>query len=55
MAIATEAPMDAQSLLTLTRWLSPAFPTGAFAFSHGLESEVAAGRVTGARAVQDWL
>lgn len=25
------------ALLTLVQWLSPAFPTGAFAYSHGLE------------------
>jgi urease accessory protein len=55
MAIATEAPMDAQTLLTLARWLSPAFPTGGFVFSHGLEREVAAGRVANGKEVQDWL
>ncbi len=53
--MATDRPMDAQALLTLTRWLSPAFPTGGFAFSHGLEAEVAAGRVTGAETARDWL
>ncbi len=26
-----------EALLTLAQWLSPAFPTGAFAWSHGLE------------------
>jgi len=55
MAIVTEAPMDAQTFLTLNRWFSPALPTGAFAFSHGLESEVAAGRLNSAEDVQDWL
>jgi urease accessory protein len=30
-------------LLTLVQWLSPAFPTGAFAYSHGLEAVIAGG------------
>ncbi len=42
-------------LLQLVQWLSPAFPTGAFAYSHGLESEVSAGRVTSAADLGEWL
>lgn len=42
-------------MLTLTRWLSPAFPLGSFAYSQGLETEIAAGRVSDAAAVQGWL
>jgi urease accessory protein len=30
-------------LLTLVQWLSPAFPTGGFAYSHGLEAVIAGG------------
>lgn len=30
-------------LLTLVQWLSPAFPTGGFAYSHGLEAVMAGG------------
>lgn len=30
-------------LLTLIQWLSPAFPTGGFAYSHGLEAVIADG------------
>lgn len=30
-------------LLTLVQWLSPAFPTGGFAYSHGLEAVIADG------------
>ncbi|WP_375690450.1 urease accessory protein UreF [Pseudooceanicola sp. LIPI14-2-Ac024] len=41
--------------LILHQWLSPAFPVGAFAYSHGLEWDVAAGRVTDAAAFADWL
>lgn len=42
-------------LLTLIQWLSPAFPTGGFAYSHGLEWQVAEGGLKGAPALQDWL
>jgi urease accessory protein len=41
--------------LTLTQWLSPAFPTGAFAYSHGLETEIAAGVVVDAVTLAAWL
>lgn len=42
-------------LLSLVQWLSPAFPTGAYAYSHGLEFEIAAGRVTSAAGLAKWL
>lgn len=41
--------------LTLVHWLSPAFPTGAFAYSHGLEAEIAAGVVRDAASLEAWL
>lgn len=41
--------------LILHQWLSPAFPVGAFAWSHGLEWEVHAARVTDAASFADWL
>lgn len=44
-----------QPLLTLVQWLSPAFPTGSFAYSHGLESAIAAGAVEGPGALRSWL
>jgi len=37
-------PTDRQ-ILTLAQWLSPAYPVGAFAYSHGLEWAVRAGDV----------
>ncbi|GAB1379855.1 urease accessory protein UreF [Pararhodobacter aggregans] len=46
---------DPAALLTLTQWLSPAFPTGAFAYSHGLERVVAEAKVTDAATLQAWL
>ncbi|WP_299552051.1 urease accessory UreF family protein [uncultured Tateyamaria sp.] len=41
--------------LTLMQWLSPTFPVGAFAYSHGLEQVIADGTVTDAETLQDWL
>ena len=43
------------ALLTLTQWLSPAYPIGAFAYSHGLEAAVDLGWVTGPSGFEDWL
>jgi len=42
-------------ILTLTQWLSPAYPVGAFAYSHGLEWLVEAGRVSNDGELHDWL
>ncbi|HEY0275753.1 MAG TPA: urease accessory UreF family protein [Paenirhodobacter sp.] len=42
-------------LIRLVQWLSPAFPTGAFAYSHGLEQAVAAGEIGDADLLADWL
>jgi urease accessory protein len=36
-------------------WLSPAFPVGAFSFSHGLEAAVEAGTVRNRASLQDWI
>lgn len=49
------APTDPAALLTLVQWLSPAFPTGAFAYSHGLEAAISQGDVTTAAGLQDWV
>jgi urease accessory protein len=40
--------------LVLLRWLSPSFPTGSFAWSHGLE-RAAGTRVRDAETLRDWL
>ena len=42
-------------LLRLAQWLSPAFPTSGYAYSHGLESAVAEGRVCGADGTARWV
>lgn len=41
--------------LPLMVWLSPSFPVGAFAYSHGLEWAHEAGDLTDAVTLRDWL
>ena len=50
----TRMDIDAR-LLTLTQWLSPAYPVGAFAYSQGVETAVASGWVSDADSLVDWL
>ena len=52
---ATGIPMAKTGLLTLTQWLSPAFPVGSFAYSHGLEQAISDGDVADAAGLQAWL
>lgn len=47
-------PIDPR-LLTLTQWLSPAYPVGAYAYSHGLEAAVQAGWISDAETLEAWL
>lgn len=42
-------------ILTLTQWFSPAYPVGAFAYSHGLEWAVESGVVANIAGLEDWL
>jgi urease accessory protein len=51
----TVAEADRGSPLALLVWLSPGFPVGAFAYSHGLEWAVEAGDVADAPSLQAWL
>jgi urease accessory protein len=46
---------ETQSLLLLLNWMSPAFPTGSFAYSHGLEWAIETGDVTSAESAQAWI
>ncbi|QDY68971.1 urease accessory protein UreF [Qingshengfaniella alkalisoli] len=46
---------DSEDLLTLTQWLSPGFPIGSFAYSHGLDWQVDAGAVSDAEDLRSWL
>jgi urease accessory protein len=43
------------ALLHLLTWLSPAFPTGAFAYSHGIEWAVEVGDITDGDTLREWL
>jgi urease accessory protein len=43
------------ALLRLLTWLSPAFPTGGFAYSHGLEWAVEAGDVHDEASLTGWM
>ncbi|WP_106204497.1 urease accessory protein UreF [Aliiruegeria haliotis] len=47
--------MSDADLLTLTQWMSPAFPVGSYAYSHGLEAVIAAGDVSSAAELELWL
>ena len=58
--MATAAPSamrmtDPTDHLRLIQWLSPAFPIGAFAYSQGLETAIAARDVHDAASLQDWI
>jgi len=43
------------ALLRLQSWLSPAFPTGSYSYSHGLEWAVEAGYIKDRESLVDWL
>ncbi len=51
MAITTEP----QQLLHLLAFMSPAFPVGGFAYSHGLERAIDDGVVASAKEVREWI
>lgn len=48
-------PMDSAALHKLTQWLSPAYPVGAFSYSHGLEWAVSEGEISDAATLEAWL
>jgi urease accessory protein len=43
------------AVLPLLAWLSPSYPVGAYAYSHGLEWAAEAGDVADERTLADWL
>lgn len=50
------SPVEPTSaLLRVLTWLSPAFPVGAYSYSHGLEWAVDAGLVTNGDALRLWI
>lgn len=48
-------PIDTAGLYRLIAWLSPAFPTGSFSYSHGLEAAVESGAVHDRASLQNWV
>jgi urease accessory protein len=46
---------EGAALYRLMNWLSPAYPVGAFAYSHGLEWAVEAGDVRDRATLTDWI
>jgi urease accessory protein len=46
---------EAGAFYRLMAWLSPAYPTGAFSYSHGLEYAVEAGLVVGSETLAAWV
>lgn len=43
------------AILTLAQWLSPNFPVGSFAYSHGLEHAANQDRINDAASLETWL
>jgi urease accessory protein len=50
-----ETPAPGFVALPLMIWLSPNFPVGAFAYSHGIEWAVESGAITNADNLQTWI
>ncbi len=55
MATPMTEPLTNQELLRLMTWMSPAFPIGAFSYSHGLEQGVEDQLITDRNDLYDWL
>ena len=53
--MAHESPSASAALYRLMAWLSPAYPTGAFAYSSGIEWAVEAGDIRDVASLCDWL
>jgi urease accessory protein len=47
--------MTDSAILTLTQWLSPAFPVGGYAYAHGLEWAITAGDIRSGATLVAWL
>ena len=47
--------MDNAALIRLMTWLSPAFPVGAFSYSHGIERAVHDAAISDKKSLQIWL
>jgi urease accessory protein len=47
--------LQSLAFLRLQSWLSPAFPTGSYSYSHGLEWAVEAGYIKDRKSLVEWL
>ncbi|MEM9972316.1 MAG: urease accessory UreF family protein [Pseudomonadota bacterium] len=47
--------LENADLLKLTHWLSPVFPVGGYAYSHGLEHAIQTGDIASAADLEAWL
>jgi urease accessory protein len=47
--------IDDSSLLVLLNWMSPTFPIGGFAYSHGMEQAIVDGRISTTQQLEDWI
>lgn len=55
MGTPTGTPMGPEALYRLLTWMSPAYPTGAYTCSHGLEWSIEAGAVTDRPNLEAWI
>lgn len=51
----TVTPMTTDAILTLAQWMSPGFPVGAFAYSHGLETGITQGEISDISSLEEWV
>ena len=47
--------IEASQLLLLLNWMSPAFPIGSFAYSHGLETAIVKNEISSQSDVESWI
>lgn len=55
VGIITTTMAETDRLFRLFTWLSPAFPIGGFAYSQGLETAIADGRVRDPQTLKSWI
>ncbi len=55
MATVTRMAIEGSALLPLLAWLSPSYPVGGYAYSHGLEWAAESGEVTDEANLAAWL
>ena len=51
----TNTALSGPALVRLLTWMSPAFPLGAFSYSHGMETAIDRGTLKDRASTQDWL